>query len=307
MGRICIGTCSWTDRSLVESGLFYPPWCTSPYSRLQFYASIFPTVEVDSTYYALPSPKTSVLWAQRTPNDFIFHIKMFRLFTFHWTEPASLPRDLQPLAPATAKGRFYLRDTSKELADALLKRFCNALMPLKEAGKLGVILLQFPPWVAPGKGALEHILSLQGRLEGFTLAVEFRNGAWLAEERREHTLQWLRAHRLVFVAVDEPQGFRSSVPPVAEVTGDVGYVRFHGRNRATWEASAQTSAARFDWYYSDEELEEWVPRLMAMREQARVTYALFNTNNGDQGPRNALKLAHLLGEGVRSQPPLSRE
>ena len=236
MGNIFIGTCSWTDRSLIESGLFYPSWSTTAEARLQFYASVFPTVEVDSSYYALPSAFTSKLWAERTPDDFVFHIKMFRLLTLHWTEPSALPRDLRPLAPPSEKERFYLRDAPKELADELLKRFTEAVLPLNSVGKLGVVLCQFPRWVGPRREVLDHILALKENLLGFTMAVEFRNREWLAEGRRERTLKWLRDHGLVFVAVDEPQGFQSSVAPVATLTADIGYVRFHGRNAATWEA-----------------------------------------------------------------------
>ncbi|GBD10761.1 hypothetical protein HRbin23_00407 [bacterium HR23] len=297
MADTYIGTCSWTDRGLIQAGTFYPAWARTTEARLRFYASVFPTVEVDSTYYALPSPATSRLWVERTPEGFIFHIKAFRLFTYHWTEPAALPRDLQGLAPRD-KGRFYLRDAPWELREELLRRFVEALLPLESAGKLGLVLFQFPPWVAPRRDVLDHILAMQEALGQYRLAVEFRNRAWLEGDRRERTLSWLAGHRLAYVCVDEPQGLSSSVPPVARATTDIAYVRFHGRNKATWEARAATSAERFDWYYSAQELQEWVPRIRALQEEARQVHLLFNTNNRDQGPHNAIRLGRLLGEGL---------
>lgn len=298
MGALRIGTCSWTDRSLIEAGTFYPSWATSAEARLRFYASVFPTVEADSSYYALPSSNNSKLWAERTPPGFIFHIKMFRLFTHHWTEPKALPRDLQSLAPQ-GKARFYLRDVPEEMWQELLRRFREALVPLHDAGKLGVVLLQFPRWVPPRRDVYAHILTMQEAMRPFTLAVEFRNKAWLEDERQDRLLTWLREHGLAFACVDEPQGFASSIPPLAAATtGEVAYVRFHGRNRETWERATATSAERFDWYYSPQELEEWVSRIRTLQEQARVTHLLFNTNKGDQGPANAIRLGQLLGGGL---------
>ncbi len=294
---IYIGTASWTDKSLVQAGTFYPSWASTPEARLRFYAAIFPTVEVDSTYYSMPSARNSALWVERTPEKFKFHIKMFRLFTYHWTQPQALPSDLRGLAPAE-KERFYLKDAPGELREELLGRFTEALLPLDSAGKLGVVLLQFPKWVPPRREVFDHILALKEALPQFSLAVEFRNKAWLDGDRTERTLRWLREHGLTFVCVDEPQGFPSSLPPVAEATSDIAYVRFHGRNAATWERASETSAERFDWYYRDEELQEWVPKVRYLQEQAREVHLVFNTNNRDQGPHNAIRMGRLLGEGL---------
>jgi len=297
-GRVLIGTCSWTDPRLIQAGTFYPPWARTAEARLRFYASVFPIVEVDATYYALPRREQAGLWVDRTPHGFRFHIKAFRLFTLHWAEPSALPEDLRPLAPAE-KERLYWRDLPEEVRRELLRRFADALLPLDSAGKLGVVLLQFPPWAGPRREVWEHLEAMQTALAGFRLAVEFRHRAWLEpEERRERVLRALRERGLVFVAVDEPQGFPSSVPPVAEATADLAYVRFHGRNREAWERPAGATAERFDWYYSDEELGEWVPRIRHLQERAGEVHILFNTNNWDQGPYNALRLGRLLGEGL---------
>jgi uncharacterized protein YecE (DUF72 family) len=126
------------------------------------------------------------------------------------------------------------------------------------------------------------------------LAIEFRNNLWLGERDLERTLGFLREHKLTLVCVDEPQGFRSSAPPIAAATTDQAYVRFHGRNRDTWEKKGSAAWERFNYYYSDEELQEWVPRLKALQEEAKATHVLFNTNYEDQGMANAQKLNGLL-------------
>ena len=127
------------------------------------------------------------------------------------------------------------------------------------------------------------------------MAVEFRNAAWLSERSGDRTLEFLRENQLAFVCVDGPQGFQSSIPPIAEVTTDaMALVRFHGRNAATWEARGASSAQRFDWYYRNEELMEWVPKIGRLSEQANEVHVLMNTNRFDQGPANARRIAGLM-------------
>ena len=298
-GKLYIGTCSWTDRSLIDSGTFYPPYVRTPAERLWFYASYFPTVEVDSSFYAIPSVRNALLWAQRTPEWFVFHVKAYALFTRHSADRDSLPAAVRTTLPEEAPRRVYMHHLPPEARDALWSAFVRFLEPLHRAGKLGVVLFQFPPWFYFSREAMEHILACRERLEGFQLAVEFRHRSWLSERHRDETLGFLRENGLVYVAVDEPQGFRSSVPPVAEATAGVGYVRFHGRNVHTWEARGASASERFDYYYSDEELGEWVPRLRSLLEETERTYAMFNTNKGDQGVVNAMRLARLMnGEGL---------
>ena len=185
----------------------------------------------------------------------------------------------------------------------LMERFIEALLTLNGAGKLGVVLLQFPQWVTPKPEHREHILEMKEALSQFSVAVEFRNHPWLKGDS-DRTLHWLEDNGLTFVCVDEPQGFVSSIPPVASVTSDIAYVRFHGRNRDTWEARTQTSAERFDWYYREEELREWTTRIHSLQEQAREVYLLFNTNNQDQGPYNAVKLGRMLRQGLGEEQEL---
>jgi len=298
MGRILIGTCSWTDKSLIESGEFYPRANMTAEERLRFYALQFPLVEVDSTYYALPSPRITSLWADRTPAGFTFDIKAFRLFTGHWTEKSAFPKDMQadlPPLPASKRG-YYYKDVAAEMTDEMWRRFNEALDPLANADKLGLVLFQFPQWLRPSSEVKNRVLEAQSRLPGRRLAVEFRHRSWVDEKHRSDTVHFLREHNLTFVSVDEPQGFPSSLPPLALATSDIAYVRFHGRNAATWEARASSSAERFDWYYTPEELSEWVPRIRALQAETRAVHALMNTNRGNQGPTNARLLARLLQE-----------
>jgi uncharacterized protein YecE (DUF72 family) len=218
MGKILVGTTSWTEKTLIDSGLFYPPAVKTPEDRLKYYTTKFPVTEVDSSYYALPSERNSQVWVERTPENFVFHLKAFRFFTGHQTAPSALPKDIrEAIGPAERKSLYY-KDLPAELADELWERFRAALQPLKAAGKLGTVLFQFPHWFIPNRDGYAHVLACKERLEGIQISVEFRNRIWFDERRRERVLGFLREHQLVHVVVDEPQGFPSSVPPVWEVT-----------------------------------------------------------------------------------------
>ena len=255
-------------------------------------------MEVDSTYYGLPSERNSSLWVDRTPADFTFNVKAFRLFTTHQTPPRALPVEVRDELPPELKSKknVYYREMPAPLRGRLWEMFESALQPLKDAGKLGVIVLQFPPWFMPRRSSFRHLEECKEHLSGFRVAVEFRSRYWLKDDNLETTLGFLRQNAMSYIAVDEPQGFESSVPPVADVTGEVGMVRFHGRNRDTWEAKGLSSSAhRFDYYYSPQELEEWVPKVQMMRENASEVHLVVNTNNGDQGIVNA----RLIGELTR--------
>lgn len=296
MGDILVGTCSWTDSTLIESGRFYPARARSAEARLQYYASQFPVVEVDSTYYALPSERTSGLWARRTEDKFIFDIKAFRLFTQHPTPQSALPRDIRQALPAelAEKVNLYSRDLPEELTDELWKRFERALLPLDSAVKLGVVLFQFPPWFYPGNEQRDYILSCKERLPQYRIAVEFRHNSWLNEKNMEHTLNFLRDNNLPYVCVDEPQGFKSSMPPLAEATSDIALIRFHGRNREMWEKKRVTTTERFNYLYGEEELKEWVPRIRELAAKTRQLHVLFNNCYADKAVTNARQVKLML-------------
>jgi len=299
--RILVGTCSWADKTLVDSG-WYPATAKTPEDRLRFYAEQFPIVEVDATYYGLPSERNAALWVDRTPDGFVFDIKSYALFTHHPAALRSLPKDLCEALPANLaeKRNLYYRDAPPELRDELWSRFNSALLPLDSAGKLGTVLFQFPPWFLPGRDSSDYILEAKERLGQYTMAVEFRNNLWLSERNQDRTLRLLADNAIPYVCVDEPQGFRSSVPPVVAVTAPVALVRMHGRNHETWEKKGIGAAERFDYLYREEELEEWLPRLGRLAEDAREVHVLMNNCHNDFAVRNARQLADRLGAGRAS-------
>ena len=288
-GDILEGTCSWTDPTLIRSGRFYPSGARSPEARLQYYASQFPIVEVDSGYYALLNERTSGLWVRRTEEKFIFDIKAFRLFTQHPTPQSALPKDIRQSLPAELreKANVYSRNLPGELTLEMRKRFEQALLPLDSAGKLGVVLFQFPPWFYPGNEQRDYILSCKERLPQYRIAIEFRHGSWLNEKNSERTLSFLRDNDLPYVCVDEPQGFKSSMPPLAKATSDIAVVRFHGRNRETWEKRGATATERFNYLYSEEELGEWMPGIRELATKTHQLHVLFNNCYADKAVANA--------------------
>jgi len=295
-GEIKIGTCSWTDPTLTESGAFYPKVKMSAEERLTFYAENFAIVEVDSTFYAPPSERVAGLWVERTPPEFVFDVKAFRLLTQHPTPPSSLWKGFREKLPeeVVEKRNVYMRDLSRELQAEAVAAFRDALMPLHSSGKLGVVLFQFPPFVYPTRGAFGYMKWVAEHLEDFQLAVEFRNGRWLDEEHMSDTLDFLERHSLAYVCVDEPQGFKSSVPPVVAVTAPVAEVRFHGRNTDNWEKKGITAAERFRYDYGKAELAEWVPRIETLADSADSVHALMNNCYSDYGIRSARNLQELL-------------
>ncbi len=299
MGEIRVGLCSWTDKSLIDSEAFYPSKSMSAEERLRFYASQFDTVEVDSSYYALPTERNSHLWVERTPDEFTFHIKLYSLFTLHGAGIKAMPKDIREALPEAAKEkpRIYWDKTPPDLRDELLQRYKSALQPLHDAGKLGYVLAQFGHWVYPSARNRAHIETLQEALDPYTVAAEFRNLRWLDPDGIENTLEFLEEREIPFVSVDEPQGFKSSVPPVAAATSDdLAVIRFHGRNAEKWEAKGlKSSAERFDYWYNPEEMEEWKPRIEVMQSRAAEVFAMMNTNNSNQGPANALLLQQVMG------------
>ena len=296
-GQILIGTSSWTDPTLVKEGHWYPPDAKSAKARLEFYASRFPLVEVDSTYYFPPSEKNSVLWIERTPVDFTFNIKAYSLLTNHPTRTESLYKDLAAELPEeTLANRRIYRDTlPDEVVLEVWQRFRDALMPLHSAGKLGAVLFQFPQWFVISKKNKAYIEECAERLPDFRVAVEFRHKSWMEERNVEETLGFLSERNLPYVCVDMPQGFDSSLPPIAAATADdLAMVRFHGRDPKAWESKAETASERFRYDYSKGELAEWVPKLEELSGQARETHVLMNNCYRDFAVRNARELGDLL-------------
>jgi len=291
MGRILVGTASWTDKSLLKSG-WYPSDATSAEARLKFYASQFPLVEVDSTYYYPPRRDVVQLWTHRTPSEFTFDIKAFSLLTQHPTRAKALPEELRP----EGKERVYPKDLDADAREAVWSMFLDALDPLQRSGKLGALLFQFPPWFTIRRSNKDYLVECAERAKPRRISVEFRHQSWMTEENRDETLEFLRRHDLAYVCVDMPQGFRSSIPPVVAATSpELGLARFHGRNKEEWESGSVQR--RFRYLYSERELEDWVPRIRALAEKTESTHVVMNNCYEDYAQRNGADLARMLEAG----------
>jgi uncharacterized protein YecE (DUF72 family) len=295
MSKVLTGICSWTDKTLLQSG-WYPPDVKTPEERLAYYARQFPLVEVDGTYYRLPSEQTAALWAERTPPDFTFDVKAFRLFTQHPTPVNSLPKALREAIPkeAVEKPNLYVKDLPSNVTEELWSMYRQALMPLHSAGKLGVVLFQFPPWFVRSKEHLDYLLRIKEHLPDYSVAIEFRQPSWMDEESAPRTIDFLRSNNLIYTSVDEPQGTRASVPPIAVATSDIAVVRFHGRRIGTWDKRNVSVQERFQYLYSEDELKGWVPKIKELAAKTREVHVLMNNCYSDYAVRNAAQLAVLL-------------
>jgi uncharacterized protein YecE (DUF72 family) len=268
MATVRLGTCSWADKGLLER--WYPRAVRTAEARLRHYAERFDMVEVDSPFYRLPTPETAARWAERTPRGFVFHAKASAAMTGH-EETDSRERSF---------GAFR-----------------ESLAPLEASGKLRGVLLQYHPRVTKSRESMDGLRAAAGLLAPLVPLVEFRHRSWMTEDERADTLSFLERHGLAYVSVDSPRTRASNVMPrIAAATHDVAYIRFHGRNWQTWNKRTKTSAERFDWMYSPEELEEWVPSIARLAEESREVYALFNNNRDDFAPRSAQVLRGLLDE-----------
>jgi len=275
MAEIRIGTCSWADEALSKH--FYPPG-TPPAERLAYYAEHFDTVEVDSTYYRLPAEQMVERWAERTPEGFVMHVKAFGLMTRHPVKLEQLPADLRDDAPTDDKGR--VDRPSREFRGEVFRRFLEALGPLRAQGKLGGILFQLPSYVVRKPVSLDYLRWAREQLADDEMLVEFRHSSWLEEGARDETLRFLEELDATHVIVDAPriEGAKNVIPTVLALTSPTLYVRFHGRNAATWNKRGGSAAERFDYLYSDDELREWVSPLRELAAQAEQAYAFFNNN-----------------------------
>jgi uncharacterized protein YecE (DUF72 family) len=291
--NVRVGLCSWSDPSLIKSNAFYPRGTGTPEGRLRYYASQFPIVEVDSSFYAMPTPDNSVRWAERTPAGFVFNVKAFRLLTGHQTTAQVLPPDIAAaLPPLPARKRnWYYEDVPAELRDELWRRFIAALAPLREAGKLLAVHFQFAPWATNGAKWRAHVEHCVERMAGHLLAVEFRNATWYGEGRADATLAWQRALGVAHTVVDEPQVGNFAHGIWAVTNPRLAVVRLHGRNAQTWDAKGlAASSDRFNYDYDDAELDELAGRIDRLIDDALDVAVLLNVNYEDQGVRAAQAL-----------------
>src|SRR5687768_17143007 len=301
-GVVRFGTAGWTDPTLTAPGVFYPDDARTAEQRLRYYASRFPLVEVDSTYYALPAEKTVSLWAMRTPRGFVFDVKANALMTGHTTETTRLPKSLRDALPPELASRRRISASSlpDELRDEVWRMFLSALEPLRQSEKLGSVLLQFPPWFGPSRQNADAVVDAVHRLGDVRGAVELRNAKWFEGRTAERTLKLLADHQIPFVMVDEPQGHPNSVPTLRVTTSRrLAIVRLHGRRDETWSMPNVSVQERFCYLYDRDQLAEWVSPI---RDAARVTdevHVVFNNCYSNYGTTNALELAALIGEALR--------
>lgn len=290
-GRVYVGTCSWAEKTFVKSG-FYPPGIRRSDERLRYYATRFPTVEIDASYFALLPPAYSRRWAEETPPGFIMHAKAFGLFTGHAASVERLPQGFASLLPAGLRdgGEIRIRDVPEEFLNACWDHFRAFLSPLAAAGKLGYILFQLPPGVKYSPEALEAMRGWQRELEGFRVAVEFRHRDW---SRHPEAMEFLERERLIYVMVDLPDLPRL-MPAVQAVTGDWAVVRFHGRNRAGWAQAGASTQQRYDYRYSTEELRPWARTVGQLGGRASRFFAMFNNHASGNMAKDARAFQDLL-------------
>lgn len=294
--NIHVGTCSWAEKSLIESDEFYPKGVSTPEQRLRFYASHFDTVEVDSTYYAIPPLHTTELWAERTPASFLFHVKVYGALTGHGTDPRTLPKTLRELLPVSEKEQRTIHIKEPELLKAVADAFTASLAPLRTAGKLGLLVFQFPPWFWFKAADLDYILKCRELMGGLSIAVEFRHGSWLTDHHRGEVLKFLRDNGITYVTADEPQyGTLATVPFLPEVTTEIAYFRLHGRNREAWLKKGVETSERYDYLYSTGELRDFAATAEKVASRAKTVFVMFNNCRAGHAMKNALEILRLLG------------
>ena len=291
--RVRVGVASWTDPTFTAKGVFYPDDARTPEKRLRYYSSRFPVVEVDSSYYALPTVETAHAWVERTPDDFTFDVKAFALMTGHPTEVSRLPGALKQMLPASlAKAkRVTAEELPPELVDETWRIFRDACTPLREANKLGAVFLQYAPWIAPTKDSPAMIERAIERLDGLPIAVEFRNAEWMTERLRDRTSRLLETLGVSYVAVDEPQGTPTSVPPVLRTTNRrLAVIRLHSQRADTWAARGVPAVEKYRYLYSSAELDEWAEKVVEAAATAENLHVIFNNCYANYGAVNAAEM-----------------
>jgi len=295
-GKILVGTASWSDPGFVEH--WYPKKLPAG-DRLPWYAQHFDLVEVNSTFYSVPEPRMVERWCAATLDDFTFDVKLHQLFSFHSTPAKLLPPDLQNRVETDARGNVK---PTPEMQEAVLKAFLCAMAIFRSAGKMGVMLLQLSPAFSPRKYELNELEPLIEMLNGYELAIEFRNRNWAIGDQLQSTIGFVRKHGAIFVNVDAPASDHFTVMPsdVDEVTNsNIAYLRLHGRNAKAY-VTGKTVAARFDYDYNAKEIAEVVERSRKLAREARDLHVIFNNNNLDYAPRAALRLRKALGQIVNA-------
>lgn len=265
--------------------------------RLRHYSAHFSAVEIDATYYAIPSASHAQRWVERTPSDFVFDVKAFAALTHHPVESARLSADLRGILDPTQEHTLLAPSAqSPEFVRACAKAFCDGIRPLHSARKLGSILLQFPPWMHATRDTARWIEQTRALLSDMPVSVEFRHHSWTDPSRLERVLSWLRALDCTWVCVDAPQGFSNSTALIPRVTTPAkAILRLHGRRRETWARRASV-LERFDYLYAEDELRPLVGAAKTLADQAETLHVVFNNCREDFAVANAKDFAALLSE-----------
>jgi uncharacterized protein YecE (DUF72 family) len=285
-GRILVGTAGWADRDLTVSG-WYPPHVKTPAARLAYYAEQFPLAEVNTSYYAIPTPATVESWVG-SAGSLLMNVKAYRLLTGQPTPIASLPAQLRADAP---RSLLTGRTVPDSLLRATWRHFRAALEPLLAAHRLGRVLLQFPASVTPNESGLAQVTSALELCHPLPAAVEFRHASWLRPEARAQTLGLLAGRDAAYVCVDMPQHSPAAMPPDLEVTSTTAMIRLHGRSSRWIEGDKRE---RYEHEYSSAELKQWADNARLLAERADEVHVIFNNCCAGAAQRAAAGLREAL-------------
>jgi len=265
---VYIGLTGWSDHpDLYNEG-------TTTRDKLFAYSGHFPIVEVDTSFYAIPSQTSIEKWCNETPDNFQFIVKSYQGMTGH------------------NRGEIPF-----ETRNDMFNSFIESANVFKNHGKLGAILVQFPPWYDCNVKNINYIRYIKEQLRGFPVAIEFRNQTWYAGQMRHKMLKFLNENDLIHTVCDEPQAGSGSVPLVSEATTDQVIVRIHGRNIHGWRSAGQKEnwrEVRFLYDYNEEELQGLAQIILQLKQQAKDVYVLFNNNSGHHAAKNAKQLQSIL-------------
>lgn len=267
-GMITIGLTGWGDHPDVYSSV------TAAKDKLFDYSGHFPIVEVDTSFYAIPAPEHIEKWCQDTPDAFQFIVKAYQGMTGHLREEL-------PFA------------TKNDMFEA----FRQSVAVFQKHGKLAMILVQFPPWFDCQSKNVQYIRYVLQQLQGFPIAVEFRNQTWYSTQMKDKTLQFLKDNGIIHTVCDEPQAGSGSVPFVPIATNDVALVRIHGRNVHGWRNIGHAEnwrKVRFLYDYNEQELQQLSEQIRFLQQQAKRVFVLFNNNSGGHAAKNAKRLQQIL-------------
>jgi uncharacterized protein YecE (DUF72 family) len=300
MSNLRIGTSGWSYPSGrgAWTGVFYPPrrGRARNFDELSFYAEHFDTVEVNSTFYGQPRSEVTRRWAERTPDGFEFAVKLYQKFT----HPKMFRERVERALPEDLGDTDQVVEALSRPTEADLDEFKRGVEPLASAGKLGPLLAQFPASFKRNERTTAYLTDLLDALSGYAVAVELRHGSW--SDALAETLALLNGYQAAWAQIDEPK-FRFSIRQnyLPNVKGFY-YMRLHGRNAAAWWRH-DSSADRYDYLYSEDELREFTDTASAARELVRKAYLYTNNHFSAKSVANAAMIKKQLGEPVEGEYP----